>query len=715
MNKNLSIGEMNTISGDSAASQNMQLLFAGDIIGGYKVIKQLGAGGMGEVYLVENIQMHKLYALKILPPKLSENDKFIERFRVEARVMADLKHPNIVSVHNIGHDVGLNLYYLVMEFISSENSEKSSENSEKRIENSVGCGSKCPPLSSATSEDSNPADFEELLKDKKKLPENYVLKITRQLCSALDYAHNYRGEGVIHRDLKPSNILLDVEGSAHIADFGLAKIIGVDYLKNMIGSSMELRMADGGRDDRQETEDYRLKKANMSIGDMKTIVDSGTSSTLKSSNLQHSTAAGTGSGGSTGTAGSLIGTYEYMSPEQQECGEATVKSDIYSLGLIIYRMLTGCKAKGRFKLPSKSGLDKKWDEVIEKSLSNNPEDRFSTVQEIINIIGNDNLKKKNAGRSKQFILPVLILMFVGAVIFYFNFGNKHDNNQEKKDIPILAKFEDKSIIRNEYESNKLLIKQDDDFLDDDYLKELTDNSGKTFQNSIGMDFSYIAPGFFNAGSSTGDVDEAPVHKVDIKTSFLISKYEVTQKVYEEITGSNPSTNIANNNPVENVSLSDALEFCRKLTEYDHKNKTLSVEYSYRLPTEYEWEYAASGGEDGVFCVYSGSNEADKVLWSNENSNFKSKSVGEKQPNSLGLYDMSGNLWEWCLTRYQKYPNNEGPLNKINAEKKNFVIRGGSFNFNTHTCRITNRFYAPPYTKSAYIGFRVVLKKVKKEK
>ena len=368
-------------------------------------------------------------------------------------------------------------------------------------------------------------------------------------------------------------------------------------------------------------------------------------------------------------------------------------------------MLTGCKAKGRFKLPSKSGLDKKWDEVIEKSLSNNPEDRFSTVQEIINIIGNDNLKKKNAGRSKLFIIPVLILMFIAAIILYFNSGNKHDNNQEKKGIPILPKLKDKGVIRDEYEPNKLLIKQDDD-----YLKELTDNSGKIFQNSIGMDLSYVAPGFFNVGSLTGDKDEAPVHKVDIKTSYLISKYEVTQKQYEEITGSNPSTNIANNNPVENVSLSDALEFCRKLTEYDHKNKTLSAEYSYRLPTEYEWEYAASGGENGGFCVYSGSNEADKVLWSNENSNFTSKSVGEKQPNSLGLYDMSGNLWEWCSTRYQIYPNNKELLSKENAEKKNFVIRGGSFNFNTHTCRITNRFYAPPYTKSAYIGFRIVLKK-----
>ena len=299
MSKNLSIGEMNIISGDSAASQNKQLLFAGDEIGGYKVIKQLGAGGMGEVYLVENIQMHKLYALKILPPKLSKNDKFVERFRVEARVMADLKHPNIVSVHNIGHDVELNLYYLVMEFISGVDSCSLSVD-----------GGEIPPTTNNQQQTTNFSDLEELLKNTKRdnrhLPENYVLKITRQLCSALDYAHNYRGEGVIHRDLKPSNILLDVEGNVHIADFGLAKVIGADYLKSMIGSSMKLTMAGaaGG------------SAAELSIGDMDTMVGNDTSSTLKPSNLQHSTAAGTGSGGTTGTAGSLIGTYEYMAPEQ---------------------------------------------------------------------------------------------------------------------------------------------------------------------------------------------------------------------------------------------------------------------------------------------------------------------------------------------------------------------------------------------------------------
>ena len=119
-NKNLSLGDMSTIKNDNMPTDTGQLLFTGDKIGSYKAIKLLGAGGMGQVYLVENIQIHKQYALKVLPPHLSKNKSFINRFRVEARVMADLKHPNIISVHNIGHDKNHDLYYLVMEYVEAK-------------------------------------------------------------------------------------------------------------------------------------------------------------------------------------------------------------------------------------------------------------------------------------------------------------------------------------------------------------------------------------------------------------------------------------------------------------------------------------------------------------------------------------------------------------------------------------------------------------------
>ena len=336
--KNLSIGDMNTMPGDDMSSSQGEILNIREEIGGYKVIRQLGAGGMGQVYLVENIHMHKQYALKVLPPNLSQNSNFIDRFKVEARVMADLEHPSIVGVHNIGHDEKRGLYYLAMSYIESG--------------------------------DNQPSDLEVLLKEQKKLSEEEVLKITKQICSALDYAHNFRGKGIVHRDLKPSNILLDADGNAHIADFGLAKVVGQDYLKSMIDRSMRLTMGGGG-----------ANTANMSLGDMNTMVDSGNSSP---------------STNTAGTAGSLIGTYEYMAPEQQEGLEATVQSDIYSLGLIIYRMLTGKKAKGRFKLPSELGLSEGWDNIIHKCLEIEQEDRFGSIAEISSL-----LKFNTTGKSSQ--------------------------------------------------------------------------------------------------------------------------------------------------------------------------------------------------------------------------------------------------------------------------------------------------------------------------
>ncbi len=292
-------------------------LLPGAEIGGCRVIKLLGHGGMGQVYLVENIQMHKKYALKILSAKLAADPSFIDRFRIEARVMADLNHPNIVHVNHIGEDKGS--YYILMDYIAGTDGE--------------------------------PETLEDRLKRCGKLSENESSELLHQLCDALDYAHNFRDGGVIHRDLKPSNILINSDGNPVIADFGLVKIAGTEYLKSMIEHSMRLTMGGGLR-----------YSPDISIGEMKTIAHGDSNS---------STAAG--------TAGALIGTYEYMAPEQQEGQEATIQSDIYSLGMILYYCLTGRKPKGRWKLPSQLGLDNKWDGIVEKALEPELQDRFLYV------------------------------------------------------------------------------------------------------------------------------------------------------------------------------------------------------------------------------------------------------------------------------------------------------------------------------------------------
>ena len=420
MINNPSLGEMNTLGDNRSYKAGKQLLFTGDNIAEYKVIKHLGSGGMGQVYLVENIHMHKQYALKVLPPALSQNSNFIDRFKIEARVMADLKHPNIVNVQNIGYDELNRLYYIVMQYISSVKSEEGIDKSGKLGVLNTDLGSRV-------------SDLEELLKEKKFLNEEEVLKITRQLCSALYYAHNFRGKGIVHRDLKPSNILLDGDGNAYITDFGLVKVIGLDSLK--------------------------------SIGNMNTILESGDSSSQtegssnSTSNTQNST--------SKNTDGSIIGTYEYMSPEQQEGRDVTVQSDIYSLGLIIYRMLTGEKARGRWKFPSEIGLSVIWDDVVIKCLEHESEDRFSSALDIINILKEEEDCKKyeRNNRSVKFyfswsIAVCFILIFLYLFINILRSPDTTLNIKQLRSNDIISNSTQSSSIRekdNKVEGDKKIV------------------------------------------------------------------------------------------------------------------------------------------------------------------------------------------------------------------------------------------------------------------
>ena len=406
-------------------SKNIEILHPGEILDEYKVIKLLGRGSMGVVYLVENIQMHKFYALKILPSSLAENKLFVDRFRIEARLMADLKHPNIVNVYHQRHNSEKKLYYLIMEYIDSGNSENRIDKRDKIIEGDT-------TADFPSSSEFQAPDLEKLLKvkgksNKRHMDEEKVLKITKQLCSALNYAHNFRGEGVIHRDLKPSNILLDSKCNVKITDFGLAKVVGNDYLKSIILRSMRLTVPG-------------FIGVNKSIGAMKTVLmKEGLYSSKDREVKKKSSNYDSRFLDSDENSSSLIGTYEYMSPEQQEGGEATFKSDIYSLGLIIYQMLTGTKAKGSFKLPSNAGVSKYWDLIVHKSLAFRSSDRFDSVNEIIDILEKYTENKRINNHRKKIIQIVLLtaVVFILSFSILWNSINKNKMNADKDNLHII--------------------------------------------------------------------------------------------------------------------------------------------------------------------------------------------------------------------------------------------------------------------------------------
>ncbi len=208
----------------------------------------------------------------------------------------------------------------------------------------------------------------------------------------------------------------------------------------------------------------------------------------------------------------------------------------------------------------------------------------------------------------------------------------------------------------------------------------------------------IRGGSFSMGSN--EYDEKPIHTVTV-SSFYISKYEVTQKQWRDIMGNNPSYfKNCDDCPVEQVSWNDIQEFLKKINTQTGKN--------YRLPTEAEWEYAAKCGQNHK---YAGSDNIDNVAWyGDEKANKKTHPVGQKSPNGYGLYDMSGNVWEWCSdwyssSYYKNSPSNNPQGRGIGAFR---VLRGGSWNDYADDCRSAFRSnYAPNYRYNIN-GFRLAL-------
>ena len=246
-----------------------------------EILELLGAGGMGYVYKARQRGLDRLVALKLLPPQISRDRNFAERFGREARALARLSHPGIVTIHDSGR--AGDLYYFIMEFIDG-------------------------------------LSLRQLLHGRDQpLEQDEALPIVATICDALGYAHE---EGIVHRDIKPENILLDRKGRVKIADFGLAKLLGPN----------------GGQLSR-----------------------------LALTSPQQ-----------------LIGTPHYMAPEQTERPlEVDHRADIYSLGVVLYEMLTGQLPLGRFLLPSELGHgDARVDNIVLHALAKDPQHRYQRASEI---------------------------------------------------------------------------------------------------------------------------------------------------------------------------------------------------------------------------------------------------------------------------------------------------------------------------------------------
>ena len=217
-------------------------------------------------------------------------------------------------------------------------------------------------------------------------------------------------------------------------------------------------------------------------------------------------------------------------------------------------------------------------------------------------------------------------------------------------------------------------------------------------SAIGMEFKLIPAGKFTMGEN----DEA--HEVTLTEPFMMGVHEVTQAQYEQVMKNNPSKFKGADHPVEMVTWHDAVEFCRKLSELPAEKAAGNV---YRLPTEAQWEYACRAGTTTKFSFGDDESELGQYAWYDENSENTNHAVGGKLPNAWGLYDMHGNVWEWCQDWYGDYPSGSVTDPSGATSSSGRVNRGGGW-FNTaDNCRSADRYRNSPSYRNYNLGFRVV--------
>ncbi len=480
------------------------------------------------------------------------------------------------------------------------------------------------------------------------LKEEEAIKIVKQIGSALTFMHNNK---MLHLDLKPSNIMMKESGDIVLIDFGLSK----QYDSN--------------------------------------------------GEPESSTKVGAGTPG-------------YAPIEQANYREGKgfpVTMDVYALGGTMYKMLTGVRPpeasdilNDGFPLYELQGhsISDSLSACIVKAMAPLKKNRYQTIRDFldsINTSDNTDSKKFKTRQNKSKTTYTEETEQDEGTDFSesINSTKQTKSYQEKRSPQSNNKSDSRNqVINIDFDTKGKTTKKwwivgalsvmaaivffvfAKSYSNTDKSITPDDTPNMEVIDSIALNMVFIEGSTFSMGRNSGfDWDQK--HKVTL-SDYYIGKTEITQAQWTAVMGNNPSTFKGNNLPVENVTWADVHSFIVKLNKITGKN--------YRLPTEAEWEYAAIGGKLGKGYKYSGSDNIEDVAWYKQNSGSSTHAVGTKQPNELGLYDMSGNVNEWCSDWYAAYPSEHqtDPQGGPNDHMGRHIIRGGGWNDNVFTCETTNR-------------------------
>lgn len=604
------------------------------VLGDYAIIKQIGQGPLGGVFLAEHRFMKTPYALKILPEELATDRLFVQRFEEDVAVLAGLDHPHIVKIHNVSFFQGH--YFLVTDCVVDD-----------------------------LGETTNLAQY--MLARDERTTEDELLRLLYQVADALDYAHSKKtgGKGIAHRGIKLNNIL--VGHSEHgiklfLSDFGLSRIIGQGALL---------------------TRSYKMVAEALAISHAVASSKGG---------VEHYPIPAIEPQRQTPLHASFLQNYFFMAPEQKRLDSGKpvdIKADVYAFGVLAYYMLMDEFPEGYFELPSQRYEELKydWDRLMQCCLQANPEKRPAHLLPLLEAVrhespgGHKSLQQvvRSTTVPEQALRPVIHVAQLErpqvdpdpASIFQVDPAVKH-YNPERKEI-------------------------------------------KNVQPLL-TDMVIIPGGTFYRGSNEGNRDEMPSHSVQLD-SFAIDIHPVSNEQFVRFLEAMGGEKDSNHNDIIRMRDSRIKRTGGRLSIESGYSKHPVVGVTWygavayakwvgkRLLTEAEWEVASRGPVENA--LYPTGDDIEK-----SEANFFSSdttAVMSYAPNSYGLYDMAGNVYEWCYDWYgynsyeaavQEPENPRGPLQGVYR-----VLRGGCWKSLKEDLRCSKRHRNNPGTVNGTYGFR----------